>query len=92
MVQGVVPGPGRKVVVGSGLDRPKLEQMKRLCRRLRAEARTAVDPHTTHIIVQVIALPIHSHDQDTLSPFACTMAEVPECLSTRVARANQKRA
>lgn len=47
-------GPASRVVVGSGLDRPKLEQMKRLCRRLHADARTVVDAHTTHIVVQVI--------------------------------------
>lgn len=49
--------PTSRVVVGSGLDRPKLDQMKRLCRRLRANARIVVDAHTTHIVVQVISYP-----------------------------------
>ena len=44
---------GKKVVVGSGLDRAKLDQIRRLCRRLRADACKTVDQHTTHIIVQV---------------------------------------
>jgi hypothetical protein len=44
---------GKKVVVGSGLDRAKLDQIRRLCRRLRADACKAVDQHTTHVIVQV---------------------------------------
>ena len=39
--------------MGSGLDRAKLDQMKRLCRRLRAETCKAVDAHTTHLVVQV---------------------------------------
>jgi hypothetical protein len=44
---------GKKVVVGSGLDRAKLDQIRRLCRRLRADACKDVDQHTTHVIVQV---------------------------------------
>ncbi|KAL0044727.1 hypothetical protein WJX82_006986 [Trebouxia sp. C0006] len=50
----VIPS-GKKVVVGSGLDRAKLDQIRRLCRRLRADACKAVDQHTTHVIVQVNA-------------------------------------
>ncbi|KAL0039358.1 hypothetical protein WJX79_004746 [Trebouxia sp. C0005] len=46
---------GKKAVVGSGLDRAKLDQIRRLCRRLRADACKAVDQHTTHVIVQVNA-------------------------------------
>ncbi len=37
----------------TGLDRAKLDQIRRLCRRLRADACKAVDQHTSHVIVQV---------------------------------------
>lgn len=44
---------GKKVIVGSGLDRVKLDQIRRLSRRLRANACKAVDHDTTHLVVQV---------------------------------------
>ncbi|KAL0033003.1 hypothetical protein WJX77_010243 [Trebouxia sp. C0004] len=53
--QAAVMPSGKKVVIGSGLDRAKLDQIRRLCRRLRADACKAVDQHTTHVIVQVNA-------------------------------------
>lgn len=48
-----MPAGKKVVVVGSGLDRAKLDQIRRLCRRLRADACKAVDQHTTHVVVQV---------------------------------------
>lgn len=53
MLQAAAMHSGKKAVVGSGLDRAKLDQIRRLCRRLRADACKAVDQHTTHVIVQV---------------------------------------
>ena len=52
---------GKKVVVGSGLDRPKLDQIRRLCRRLRADACKTVDHHTTHLVVQVSLCSIRAY-------------------------------
>ena len=46
--------PDREMcLVGSGLDKAKLDQMKRLCRRLNGKASTSVDEHTTHVILKV---------------------------------------
>ena len=75
-------------MVGSGLDKPKQAEIKRLCRRLRAGASKVVDSHTTHLVMQVtllLTLPdklvhlltVQCHLQTghlTPSPAPCTFA------------------
>lgn len=53
LVQAANALSGKKIIVGSGLDRVKLDQIRRLARRLRANACKAVDHDTTHLVVQV---------------------------------------
>lgn len=43
-------------LVASGLEKAKVDQVKRLCRRLRAEHCSSVDEHTTHVILKVCPL------------------------------------
>ena len=51
---GSIQQAGRSMsLVSSGLEKAKVDQMKRVCRRLRADTCSGVNDHTTHVVFKV---------------------------------------